>query len=205
MTIDEEKYKLPLKNYIPHKCEKTQIVFGNTFNLNMKHVEGWLNRYNGNYKKTAHFTIDIDGNIFNHFDPNFTSKYFKDNTLNNKSIIILLENYGWLTKNINQNTYNTWFGDIYNMQSEVVEKKWRNQKYWLVYSEKQFQSAIDLSIFLCDKFNLPKFVMAHNTKIDNIKDFNGILYKSNIEKYYTDLNPSWNFEKFKEKIENYEK
>jgi hypothetical protein len=205
MIIDNKKYKLPIGNYVPIECEKKQIIFGNTFNHNMKHFIGWLNRYNGNYRKTASFTIDFDGNVYKHFEPKYRSKYFKDNNLNDKSIVILLENDGWLIKNYNTDEYITLNGDIYRNKDLIVEKNWRNETYWCDYSDKQLESAIELVIMLCNKFRIPKIVTEHNTKIDGIKDFSGIFYKANIEKYFIDLNPSWKYELFKDKIENYER
>ena len=43
--------------------------------------------------------------------------------------------------------------------------------------------------------------MGHNTYTKEVGDFNGISYRSNYYKDNTDVNPSWNFRKFKERIE----
>ena len=43
--------------------------------------------------------------------------------------------------------------------------------------------------------------MGHNTYIKNIEDFNGVIYRSNYNKYLTDVSPAWDFKKFKNKIE----
>ena len=37
-----------------------------------------------------------------------------------------------------------------------------------------------------------------------ILSYKGVLYKSNIERHYTDLNPTWDFKTFKTKLEKYE-
>jgi hypothetical protein len=86
------EHLLSLKNYDNIESIKKQIVLGNTFNHDMKHVIGWKHRHNGNYKKTAAFTIDINGVIHKHFDPKYQSKFFNDLILDGKSIVILLEN-----------------------------------------------------------------------------------------------------------------
>ena len=199
MVIDDKTYQLDEKNYIPIECIKKQIVIGNTNNRDMKHVIGWNKRYNGHYKKTAAFTIDAAGVIYQHFDPKYQSKYFDKLELNTKSIIILLENDGWLTRKSDSDVFYNWKGDIYN--GRVVGKLWRGYKMWAHYTDKQVESCVELVNKLCDEFFIPNYAMSHNTKIDDLSDFQGVIYKSNIEKYYTDLSPAWNCEEFKNKLE----
>ena len=55
--------------------------------------------------------------------------------------------------------------------------------------------------YLCDKFEIPKHCVGHNTFIDGIENFEGIAYRSNYDKENTDLSPAWDFKKFKNKIE----
>jgi hypothetical protein len=42
--------------------------------------------------------------------------------------------------------------------------------------------------------------IGHNTKVDSISEYNGIVFRSNYEKSYTDLSPAFNFEEFKKLI-----
>jgi N-acetyl-anhydromuramyl-L-alanine amidase AmpD len=195
------EYLLPINNYIPIETIKEQIVLGNTFNSDMRHAKGWLRRYNGKYKKTASFTISKNGEIHQHFNPKYYSTILDSEKQNKKSIVILLENEGWLLKDDKKNQFITWLGDIYNLDG-VNEKKWRGYEYWTPYTEEQVESIVSLIISLCDDFNIPKLVINHNTKIDNLDDFKGILSKSNLNKNYTDLSPSWDFSVFINKIEN---
>ena len=204
MLIDDKTHVLPIQNYIQIESKKEQIIIGNTFNHDMRHYNCWLKRYNGHYKKTAAFTISSVGLIYKHFDPKFYSNYFKDYQSNSKSIVILLENDGWLIKNSENNEFITWIGDIYKEPSKVVEKRWRGYNFWAPYTKKQFESTTKLVKSLCNEFKIPLFAINHNTKVDNLSDYKGVMYKSNIEKYYTDINPSWNCELFKNKIENHE-
>jgi hypothetical protein len=201
MIIDNQKYKLTDNNFTPIECIKKQIIFGNTFNHNMKHVIGWEKRHNGKYNKTAAFTIDAAGLVYEHFNPSFHSNYFDSKTLNIKSIVILLENDGWLLKDEEKNQFITWIGDIYNKPNEVFEKRWRTYKYWAPYTQEQIDSAAKLVIKLCDELGIPKNVIGHNTKVELIDEYEGVLYKSNLDKNYTDLSPAWDFEGFKNKIE----
>jgi hypothetical protein len=205
MIIDDKTYQLPNQNYIPIVSKKEQIIIGHTFNHNMRHYNGWLKRYNGNYKKTAAFTISAAGLVYKHFNPIFYSNYFRDYKTNSKSIVILLENDGWLIKDSENNEFITWIGDIYNEPSKVVEKRWRGYNFWAPYTKEQFESVTELVKSLCDEFNIPLTTIGHNTKVDKLIDYKGIMYKSNMEKHHTDINPSWDCESFKTKIENYGK
>lgn len=201
MIIDETTYALLSNNYIPKETDKKQIIIGHTGNNNMKHVIGWKHRNNGSYKKTAAFTIDVAGSIYRHFDPKFTSMYFNDKKLCNKSIVILLENDGWLVKDVQNNQFLTWIGDIYKEPNGIVEKKWRGYNYWCPYTEEQTQSTQDLVRMLCNEFSIPLTSISHNTKIDNLLEYEGVIYKSNLSKDNTDLSPAWDCESFKNKIE----
>ena len=207
MLIDEETYKLPTENYIPIETIKTRIVLGNTFNHDMKHMIGWKHRYNGKFKRTAAFTIDAAGSVYKHFDPKYFSRFFNNLEMDQKTIVILMENDGWLQKDHQNNRYITWLGDIYNQPTEVVEKRWRGHDYWTPYTKEQLESATELVKELCKEFNIPTMAVSHNTKIENVGDIHGVLYRSNIDRQYTDISPSWNFDEFKNKVElnkNYE-
>lgn len=204
MNINCVDYPLSSDNYIPEESIKNQIIIGHSFNKDMRHYYGWKHRYNGLYKKTAAFTISLNGNVFQHFNPKFKSGFFENDELNNKSIVILLENEGWLVKKPHENKFITSIGDIYNKPEDIFFKKWRGFSYWCPYTKKQFDKTIELVIFLCNNFNIKRKSVSHNTKIDKLGEYEGIFYRSNIEKHFTDLGPSWNFEIFKEKIEQYE-
>lgn len=192
-------YSLSKENYHEVESIKKQIILGNTSNHDMRHVIGWLNRFNGKNKKTAAFSIDKNGVIYKHFEPKYQSNYFNNLSLDGKSIVILLENEGWLTKNEEKNTFISSLGYIYN-QEMVMDKKWRGYSHWGKYSEEQINSAINLVTELCDEFFIPLTAITHNTKIDDIEDFSGVLYKSNLEKHYTDVTPAFDFEYFTNKI-----
>lgn len=204
MIINKYTYKLPDNNFIRKETTKKYIIIGNTFNDNMRHINGWLNRYNGRYKKTSAYTINREGFIYEHFNPKFYSEFFKNNDLNCNSIIILIENYGWITEIETKNKFITWFGDIYKYPDKIYKKRWRNHTIWESYNAKQIESVAYLVNKLCLEFDIPLSVESHNTKINLTLDYKGILYKSNIDKNSTDINPSWDFELFKRKIEKNE-
>lgn len=200
--IDTKTYILPDKNFYKLETKKKRVIIGNSFSTNMVHHIGWLNRHNGKYKKTASYTISLDGTIHQHFDPKYYSEIIGDIDFDESTISILLENEGWLIKDLNEeNKYITYIGNIYNRVDEVFVKKWRCNKYWAPYTQEQMKSTVYLINKLCDEFEINKDVIAHNTKIYNGYLHEGILYKGNLNTYFTDVNPSWDFLGFKEQIE----
>jgi hypothetical protein len=54
---------------------------------------------------------------------------------------------------------------------------------------------------LCLEFSIPRKSVGHNTKFEGIKNFDGIVSRSNYDSRFTDLNPSFDFELFKKEIE----
>ena len=197
--IDNKTYRLDESNYNKSETKKTKIILGHTYNNNMKHFIGWKHRNYGKYKKTAAFTISKEGVIYQHFDPKYTSNYFKNSDLNSKSILILLENEGYLVKD--NDKYFNWVGEEYTNKNNIFEKKWRGFSFWPKYTDEQLNSAIKLVKKLCNDFNIPLKSINHNTKVEYLGVFNGVFYKSNLAKHYKDLSPCWDFEIFKRKVE----
>jgi hypothetical protein len=105
-------------------------------------------------------------------------------------IIEALENLGWVNKNSLSTTYSNWLGDKI---TNVHEKKWRNKFFWDKYSDEQLKSLVELCEILCEQFNIPKKFIGHNTKINGVEKFKGIINRSNLSEDYTDLSPAFNF------------
>lgn len=200
MNINRTTYKLPKANYIPEKGSKSKIILMNTYNSGMKHYDGWLTRMGGEYKHTTAFTIDRDGSIYQHFSPDYSGKIF-DKPIDETIIAISMVNLGYLRLDIGVDGFVTWLGDIYK-GDRVVEKRWRGHKFWEPYTDEQVESAIDLAKYLCKRYGIVNNAVPHNTKMMGVKTFNGILCRSNFEKYYSDLSPAWDFEHVKERLEH---
>jgi hypothetical protein len=201
MIIDDKRYKLTTNNYFLFENVKTQIVLGHTSNHDMNHFVGWVNRLNGYYNKTAAFTIDAAGFIYKHFDPKYQSNYFVDKSLNDKSIVILLENDGWVENNVN-NELISWNGDIYKGINSFIDIKWRGHEKWCTYSEEQLNSVSELIKELGDNFNIPLKPISHNTKLEGVNYDENVLYQSNLDKNCTSLSPAWDCIKLKKIIKN---
>ena len=74
--------------------------------------------------------------------------------------------------------------------------------FWQNYTKEQLDSLVELCEKLTKKFSIHKTFIGHNTKVDGIKIFNGIVCRSNYNNKFTDPSPSFKFEEFKNRIEN---
>jgi len=152
------------------------------------------------YEKVPNYVVSRKGDIFQLLNNNEHTKFFRDENINKNSIIITLENLGWVEKEPLKDYYVNWNGDIYN--GEVFDKKWRDYFYWQPYTTSQ----IDTLVFLCQKLSkdisIKTDVVGHNTKISGADKFEGIVTRSNFDVNYTDLSPAFNFNEFLKKLEN---
>jgi len=201
MKIDKETYKLDEKNYYKKEFKKHQIILGNSFTENLNHVDRWKYRLGGEYTRTATYTIDRKGNTFQHYDSKYYSDFVNNKRVDKKIISIVIENQGWLLKDLLKDKYIDWVGNIYKRKAKVIEKRWRGFIYWDSYTSQQLKSAIELVSLLCEEYDIPLLCVGHNTYISGMEFFDGISYRSNYYKEVTDLSPAWDFIKFKNKIE----
>jgi len=128
------------------------------------------------------------------------SEYFKEPNINRNSIIISLENLGWLQKEPLTDHYINWIGDIY--KGNVFEKKWRDYFFWQPYTEEQVKTTSSLCGKLLKDMKIKSQIVEHNTKIVGIEKYVGIVSKSNFDMNYTDLSPAFNFNELLKNIEN---
>jgi N-acetyl-anhydromuramyl-L-alanine amidase AmpD len=157
-------------------------------------------RYNSKFDKIPNYVITRDGRILQLLPELSYSNFFVDELINKNSIVISLENLGWLEKKPLSNYYINWKGSIYNQQ--VYEKKWRDFFFWQPYTPEQIKVTAELCTFLTETLQMDKTCIGHNTKVDGIKNFEGISSRSNYETSFTDLNPSFNFDTFIKFLEN---
>lgn len=200
LNINDGKYGLNITNYYLEETKKKKIIIGATLTSDMGHYIGWLKRLNGCNTKTSTFTIGLDGQIYQHFDPRYYSDFLGDIDIDKESISILLVNEGWLDKIPDKNEYVDWFGREFERDVDVYRKRWRSMEFWAPYTKEQFQSCLDLCEYLCKEYKINKNAIPHNTKIKNTGNYKGILYRANFRQEFGDLNPSWDYNGFTEKI-----
>jgi N-acetyl-anhydromuramyl-L-alanine amidase AmpD len=174
---------------------RKQIVLCHTAREVGEYLTSLRFRNNAKYERIPHFVITKEGKVLELLSPKSETKFFGDNFLDKETIVICLENLGWLTKKPLSSTYLNWIGNIYS--EEVYERKWRDYVFWQPYTKEQVEQTASLCIRLCEEFNIPKRFVGHNTKIDGIELFQGIVTRSNYNQRFTDLSPAFDFENFK--------
>ena len=180
--------------------KKTQIILSHTSREVEQYLTSLKFRYNGSFDRVPNFLISRKGEVLQLIPETGFTNYFNDDSVNQNSVVISLENLGWLEKKPLSNYYINWIGSIY--KGEVYEKKWRDFFFWQPYTQLQVDSLVELCLQLTDSLQIEKRSIGHNTKIDGITKWNGIISRSNIDSRYTDLNPSFNFENFAKFFEN---
>jgi len=186
-------------NYSGKQKKKKQIILTHTSRNLKDYIIGLKNRHNGKYDKVPNFLISRDGVVYRLTPETGYGEYFPITNINRNSIIISLENLGWLNKIPLTDHYVNWIGDIYKQQ--VFEKKWRDYFFWQPYTDKQLESTAALCNHLFDKVSIKNQIIEHNTKIIGIEKYEGVVTKSNFDTQFTDVSPAFKFEELLKKIE----
>jgi N-acetyl-anhydromuramyl-L-alanine amidase AmpD len=180
--------------------KKHQIILTHTSRNINDYLQSLKFRFNGSFKRIPNYIITREGKIIQLLGNTEHSEYFKDPNINRNSIIISLENLGWLQKEPLTDHYINWIGDIY--KGNVFEKKWRDYFFWQPYTEKQVLSTNSLCDKLLKEMKIKPQIVEHNTKIVGVEKFVGVVSKSNFDTNYTDLSPAFNFNELLKNIEN---
>ena len=180
--------------------KKHQIILTHTSRNINDYLQSLKFRFNGSFKRVPNYIITREGKILQLLGNEEHSEYFKEPNINRNSIIVSLENLGWLQKEPLTDHYINWIGDIYN--GKVLEKKWRDYFFWQPYTEEQVQSTYSLCGKLLKELKIKSQIVEHNAKIAGIEKFIGIVSKSNFDINYTDLSPAFNFNELLKNIEN---
>lgn len=191
--------KLEIEPFSTNK-NKHQIILTHTSRNVDDYLMSITKRLGGKTKKVPNYVIGRDGEVHQLMEPNTHRSFFKDNEVDEISIIVSLENLGWLEKEPLKNSYINWIGNIYT--GDVVEKKWRDYFVWQPYTTEQMESLVELCKTLMKKFKIDKKFVGHNTKVSGVERYEGITTRSNYDSKYTDLSPAFDYELFSKLIEN---
>ena len=180
--------------------KKRQIILAHTSRNINDYLQSLKFRFNGDFKRIPNYIITREGKIIQLLGNTEHSEYFKDPNINRNSIIVSLENLGWLQKEPLTDHYINWIGDIY--KGEVFKKKWRDYFFWQPYTDTQIESLGLLCKELFEVVNIKQQMIEHNTKINGIEKYCGIVTKSNFSIDYTDVSPAFEFNELLKNIEN---
>ena len=174
--------------------QKKQIIICETKRDYKNFIMSLKHRYDGNNPYLPNYIISRNGEVYKIIEPKSYSTFMNNSKIDKNSIIICLENLGWLEKKPIENTYLNWIGDIY--KKEVFERKWRGRNFWQPYDcEKQIKSLSDLLKNLCEEFKIPKICTETNVILTDPDKFRGIVSKSSFNVDFKDVNPSFDFKR----------
>jgi len=164
-------------------------------------VENYLTslryRYNGKFDRIPNYVVTKDGKVLKLLENIEHTNYFKELNINRNSIIVCLENLGWLEKQPLTNQYINWIGNIY--KDKPFERQWRDYFFWDPYTSKQIDSLSLLCKDIVNEMKITNDFVGNNTKYNGVNKFEGIVTRSNYDSNYTDLSPAFDFDVFIEK------
>ena len=173
---------------------KKQIILTNTSRNVKDYLQSLKYRYNGKYDKIPNYIVTRDGKILQLLENDEYTNYNGDSSIDKNSIVVCLENLGWLEKEPLKNSHINWIGDIYNQK--VFERKWRDYFFWQPYVEEQLKLTAKLCVEITKETSIPLKSVEHNTKINGVEKVEGIVTRSNFDSDFTDVSPAFNFEYF---------
>ena len=189
-----------LNGFIGKEKKKKQIILTHTSRNAEEYLTGLRNRYNKKYNKLPHYIVTREGIVLQTMDDENYGKFFNNQIYDKQSIIISLENLGWLEKEPLKKHHINWIGNIY--KEKVFDKKWRDYFFWEPYEKVQMDVVAKLSKKISKKFKFNPICIGHNTKTNHMETFSGIICRSNIDEDATDLSPAFDFDYFIKKLEN---
>ena len=180
--------------------KKHQVILSHTSRPLDEYLQSITYRYNGKFPRIPNYVISREGKILQLLDNVEHTKFFTEPNINRNSIIVVLENLGWLQKEPLNNQYVNWISDIYN--GSVYEKKWRDYFFWQPYTTVQTEALVFLCRKLFKEMSIKNQFVGHNTRTNGIESYEGVACRSNYSSQFTDVSPAFNFELFLKNIEN---
>jgi hypothetical protein len=189
-----------LKGFIGKEENKKQIILTHTSRKADDYLIGLRYRHNKRYNKLPHYIITNEGIVLQTMDDENYGRFFNNPTYDKQSIIVSLENLGWLEKEPLKKHHINWIGSIY--KGKVFDKKWRDYFFWEQYKKVQLDITAKLCKDISRKFKFEPICIGHNTKTNHMETFSGIISRSNIDEDSTDLSPAFDFDYFIKKLED---
>jgi hypothetical protein len=200
MHIDNETYCVKDSSRYKTQIAKTQIILATSLRKDSNHIIRLQHKEYGKTKKWNTFTVSRIGTIYQHYDPRFHSDFIGIKEVDKKSISIVVENMGCLFKTPSDK-YINWLNEICPDEN-VMEKDFLGYHYWENFTDEQLQSTVELCSILCEEHGIPKLMIDfHHFHKDTIK-FRGIVFRSNYIEDSSDINPSFDIQRFTEMLRN---
>jgi N-acetyl-anhydromuramyl-L-alanine amidase AmpD len=191
-NIIDTKFETDLK--------KVQIVLTHTSRTLFDYMVSIKYRFGGKPVRLPHYIVGRDGKVINLLNDTTNGRFTNNDRINEKAIVISLENLGWLEKEPLKLHHINWIGNIY--KEKVVDRKWRDYFFWHPYTDIQLEKTAKLCRELSEKHGIELKCIGHNTKVRGVESFLGIITRSNFDEFATDVSPAFDFEKFNKLLDN---
>ena len=100
-------------NFVGTNQNKTQIILTHTSRDVEEYLTSLKYRMNGKFPRIPHYVVAKDGSVIQTLSEEQYSDFFYYSQINEQSIIVSLENLGWLEKVPLKDQYTNWIGNIY--------------------------------------------------------------------------------------------
>jgi len=200
MKINTKKYIAPDNGYYNKITKKKQIVISFSLRGDENHIIRYGNKSFDSEKSWSHFTISRIGEIYQHFDTDYYSDFIKNKPtkINEEIISIVLSNMGYLTKN-NDGLYVNLLNEVCPLE-RIGKKKVGIFEYWEKIDKEQFDSLVNLCIYICNKNKIKQDSIDFAFINNDIDKFKGIVFRSNYNSENIENNELFDVEYFKNRI-----
>jgi hypothetical protein len=195
IKIDTETYQIPSNSFYKTKHKKNQIILAGSLRKENYHIKRFQKKNYGKTKKWCTYSISRSGTIYQHYDPKCYTDFMGIKDIDKHSISIVLENMGMVYFDVDSNMYLNWILEECD-NDKVLELNWKSCRYWEKYTPEQFASTVDLCKSLCDTHKITLDSLGFNVYDPTTPKFKGIVTRSNFDSSYSDLNPSFDFKTF---------
>ena len=201
MTIDKHTHKVEEYNYYHTQHKKKQIILASSLRIDSNHLIHMKNKKRGLSKEWNHFTINREGDVYQHFDSKGYSDFMGVKDIDKHSISIVLENMGMIFYDYESGKYLNWVHEIYDDEHlDPYEQNWKNSRYWEIFPDEQMDATVELCQYLCKKHKIRVNSLGFNAYYAETKNYHGIVCRSNFDTDYNDVSPAFDFKVFLDKM-----
>jgi hypothetical protein len=189
---------LELDTYFQDEFDKNLIVIHHTVSKGTpKDVADYWN--NDGVPVATAYIIGLEGDILQTFDSDKMWAWHlkvEGIAIEKRSIGIELINIGPVAKT--STGYMDTYGKTFDGTSVEDVGEWRDFRYFIKYTDKQYKSLSDLINHLCSKHNIPKVVSPDFfTTVKSNETFNGIIGHISVRSDKTDVHLKFDLNKLK--------
>lgn len=180
-AINTTKYQLPANEYIAHPpgpVTYDQLVLHYTAGSTANGAfNGWVTDRDAKGNRIRVCTawiIDVDGTKYQVFDPKKGWGWHigpvVTETQNKRALGIEVANLGWLTLAADGSKLQDYLKRNYCTLADagkyVKRPKWRGYEYWIPFTSAQLQALRELTVYVCDTFNIPKVLLPKEKRME---------------------------------------